>query len=285
MKIGPLGWTAITLLGLVEVVAPIVLVAARNRFLFFPSQDRPESALAAFGTTPVSVVRFTRPDGRSLSAYDVRPTDAGRDAPVVLFLHGNAGSIASRARLADRFARETRWPVRTLEYSGFGGNDGSPSEDEINADALAAYDDLVRGKRPAPRVAVFGESIGGGPALYVATRREVVGLALQSTFSSLSSMALRLHRWTPLAALLVTGSFPNARRAAELTRPLLIVHGVDDVTVPIAEARAICEAAPAAELLEIAGADHNDLFDVAGPTYLASLGERFRRWSDAAARR
>ena len=61
---------------------------------------------------------------------------------------------------------------------------------------------------------------------------------------------------------------------------MLVVHGTRDTIIPFAEGKALHAAAPAgAELWPIEGADHNDLFDVAGAAYLRGLGDRFRRWT------
>lgn len=264
----------------VELVLPVVIVLRRNDLLFLPSaRPLPEAGLPSFGDVPVEVVRVRRPDGRELAAYDVAPKEAGESAPVVLYLHGNAGNIAMRAGMARRFAVGARCRLLLLDYSGYGGNRGTPSEDEIGIDALAGYDHLVAAGVGAARLVVYGESIGGGPALLVASQRPVAGVVLQSTFVSLSSMMRRVVPWLPLAALFVRGSYPNAERIAGLKGPVLVVHGTRDTTIPFAEGKALHAAAPSgAELLPIEGADHNDLFDVAGETYLRGLGERIRRW-------
>jgi fermentation-respiration switch protein FrsA (DUF1100 family) len=263
----------------VEIGVPVLLACFRNRLLFFPSDSpRPEAAVWR-KDVPGRLVRVVRPDGRSLAAYDVAPRNLPEGAPVVLFLHGNAGNIAMRASLASEFAETAGVRVLMPDYSGYGGNDGSPSEDEINVDSLAAFDHLVADGVPARRIVVFGESIGGAPAIYVATQRPVAGLATQSTFSSLPSMALRLYGWMPLGAVFVGGAFPSADRLAHLDVPMLIVHGRNDRIVPFDEGERLHAAQPKAEFLPVDGADHNDLFDIAGDDYLRGLGERFRTWT------
>ncbi len=273
--------TLFYILAAVELVLPLAIALARNRFLFFPAAlPLPESALSSFGDVPVRVVRVRRPDGRERAAYDVTPTTTQPDSPVVLFFHGNAGNIATRAGLAAWFAATTQCRVLLPDYSGYGGNEGSPSEDEIGTDALASYDHLVAAGVAPARIVVFAESIGAGPALLVASQRSVAGVVVQSSFSSLSSMAWRIYPWIPLAALFVRGAFPNAERVAALQVPVLVVHGTRDTIIPFAEGEALYAAAqPGAEFLAIDGADHNDLFDVAGDNYLRGLGERFRRWT------
>jgi fermentation-respiration switch protein FrsA (DUF1100 family) len=270
----------IVLVVAVEIVLPGCMALGANSLLFFPSAaPAPEEGLPGFGDVAARVVRVVRPDGRALAAYDVAPRGLAAEAPVVLFFHGNAGNIADRAHLAGWFARTASVRILMTDYSGYGGNAGSPSEDEIDVDALAAYDHLVADGVDPSRIVVFGESIGGGPALHVATNRAVAGLALQSTLSSLSSMAWRRFWWMPLAPLLVSGSFDNVGRIARVTAPTLIVHGTQDAIIPFAEGERLAAAQPKAEFLRVERADHNDLYDVAGDAYLRGLGERFRFWT------
>lgn len=278
-RLPPMLTKLLLLVLVVEVVLPLVLVLGRNRVLFVPYRSRPEDALQTLRGLTDRVAKVRRPDGRLLSAFDLVPAGLAADAPVVLYLHGNAGNIATRAALAARFARTANVRVFIPDWSGFGDNDGSPSEDEINIDALAAYDHLVADGVDPARIVLFGESIGGAPAIWLATQRPVAGVAVESTISSLSSMSWRVFPWLPLAAVFVSGAFPNADRIATLTMPVLIVHGRNDRTVPFAEGERLAAALPSAEFLPVDGADHNDLFDIAGDDFLRGLGERFRRWT------
>jgi fermentation-respiration switch protein FrsA (DUF1100 family) len=267
----------------VEVGLPLVLWFARDRLMFFPSAEPPaESGLPGFPAgVDANLVHVTRPDGRRLAAYDARPRGAPDAGPVVIFLHGNAGNLAMRAAMLGDFVLGTRCRVLAIDWSGFGGNEGSPSEREVCADGIAAFDHLRGAGVPGTRIVLYGESIGGAVALAVAAERPCAGVVVQSSFSSLSSMALRVYPWLPLTALLARGSFPSAERAKGLTAPILVAHGTRDTIVPFAEGEKLKAAAGArAELLPIEGADHNDLLFHAGDEYLAGLGERFRRWTD-----
>ena len=76
-------------------------------------------------------MHVVRPDGRRLAAYDARPRGAADEGPVVIFLHGNAGNLATRAPLLGDFVLGTRCRVLAIDWSGFGGNEGSPSEREV----------------------------------------------------------------------------------------------------------------------------------------------------------
>lgn len=274
----------------VQVLLPVLLYLMRDRLVFLPSaKPGPEAGLAAArGPVNINLVHVVRPDGRRLAAYDARPP--GKQGAVVLFFHGNAGNIAQRVWLLEEFVAGTGARTLMPDYSGYGGNEGSPSEEEVYVDGLAAYDHLVAGGVPADRIVLYGESLGGSVALHVATRRTVAGTVLQSTFASMSSMALRIYPWMPLVALLARGGFRNVDRVAEMESPVLLVHGTADRIVPIAEGRSVYDAArrvsitpphAAKRFVAIEGAGHNNLFAFGGRDYLLELRQTFARWTKA----
>lgn len=272
----------LVLLGVIQIGLPLLLALARNRVMFLPSaRPLPQERLDELRGLSARVVQIPRGDGRTLAAYDAEPggvPDPSR--PVVLFLHGNAGNIGYRAGLLGWMVDETDARIVMPDYSGYGGNEGSPSEDAVNEDALAAYQWIRDQGVPPSRIVVYGESIGGGPAVHLAREREVAGLVVQSGFSSLSSIAFEVYPWLPLCSVLVAGDFPNAERIAGVACPVLVVHGTDDRIVPFSEGEKLHAAAPAgAELLPVEDAGHNDLFDTGGTRYLRKLRDRFVLWT------
>ncbi len=272
----------------IEIAVPLLLVLARNKLMFFPSSSpAPVEGLPWLErATIANLVRIPHPEGRELAAYDARPrphpADGDAEPPVVVFFHGNAGNIAHRADLLAWFVEGTGARVILFDYSGYGGNEGSPSEDACHADGLAVLDWLQEQGIPPGRVVLYGESIGGAVALGVAAERGCAGIVVQSSFASLSSMALRTYPFFPLGALLVRGSFPGTERIAGLRCPVLVTHGAADRMIPISEGRKLHAAAPDAEFVQVTGAGHNDFFEVAGRKHLEDLGRRFREWTEAA---
>lgn len=264
---------------LVQLGIPALLLGCKNAMLFHPAQ-RPTTAegLGRLVGTEHRLLEVTRPDGRVLTGYDARPRGAP-DTPVLLYLHGNASNAAYRAPWLSETVQRTGLRIVLASYSGYGGNPGSPSEEELSADALAFFDHLVASGVPPGRVVVYGESIGGGPATHVATQRRCAALVLQSTFSSLSSMAWEIYPWLPLAAWIAGDDFPNAERAAAADCPVLVVHGTADGIIPFSEGEAIAAAVPGAEMWPVPGAGHNDLWYVGGRTYAERLADRVRGWT------
>ncbi len=268
----------------IEIALPVLLYLLRDRMIFFPAREPTAEVGLTWlqGLADVRVIRAERDDGRLLAAYDAQPRDPVVGDPVVLFFHGNAGNIAYRATLLEEIVHGTGVRFVLFDYSGFGGNEGRPSEEEVYRDGLAVYDHLVASGVEPARLVLYGESLGGAVALKVAVERPVAGVVLQSTFSSTASMALRIYPFLPLAALLSRGDFPSHRRVGELRCPVLLVHGTRDEIVPFAEGERLHSAAPpGTELWPVEGAGHNDFFEVAGPEYLVRLGKRLRSWVPA----
>jgi fermentation-respiration switch protein FrsA (DUF1100 family) len=165
--------------------------------------------------------------------------------------------------------------VLLADYRGYGRSEGRPSERGVYADARAALAHLTdeRGV-PEDRVVVFGRSLGGGVAVELARGRDLAGLILESTFTSITDVARAA--FGPLAGVLGR-RFDSASKVAELRCPLLFFHGDRDTIVPYALGQRLFEQAPEPKAFEtLRGAGHNDTVEVGGRPYF----ERIRRFLD-----
>jgi alpha-beta hydrolase superfamily lysophospholipase len=167
---------------------------------------------------------FTTPDHVRLHAWWFHAANA--NAPVIVWFHGNAGNITDRAENAMELA--TRGvSVFVFDYRGFGKSEGAPSESKLLLDALAAFD-FVRANTSAPLV-LYGESIGGPYAAYVAKeRKNIRAVILENTFPSLMDLGNALYGlgWTAPFALRTTDWLNEAGA------PVLVMHGTRDAVIP-----------------------------------------------------
>jgi fermentation-respiration switch protein FrsA (DUF1100 family) len=258
--------------GLGAGLALVLVLALEDRFIFFPEP----APLDGWEPPGLGVERcfITTADGVRLHAWWHRggPDEAPRRT-VLLWFHGNAGNISHRAdnlrMLADRGLA-----LLLVDYRGYGASEGKPSERELYLDGEAAYRYLVeeRGIEPG-RIVCFGRSLGAAVALHVALDAEVAGLIMESPFANIPAMA-RANPVLRLAAALARNRFDSLGRVGRLQVPLLIIHGERDRVVPIAQGRAIFEAAPEPKrfhVLEQAG--HNDTYLAGGPDYWRAFTE------------
>lgn len=241
---------------------------AQKRMSFWPDPQRQELAGAeSLGFREVTI-RTT--DNLALLAW-WRPPDEGK--ATILFFGGNAGVIGDRRIFLEALAG-SGYGILGVNYRGYGGSEGSPSEKGIYIDGLSAYDFLCREQGvTSQRVVVYGQSIGGTVAARIAHRRDVAGLVIESSFTSAAGMARQVIPYLPLW-FLMTYRFDNIGTMPKINCPKLIVHGRRDETVPFAHGEALYAAAKEPRrFYAIEGAMHNDILETGGAEYLNYLSE------------
>jgi len=188
----------------------------------------------------------------------------------LLFLHGNAGNASHRLPNALELARLGS-DVLLLDYRGYGRSEGRPSEQGVYADARAGLAHLVEERgMPERRVVVFGRSLGGAVSIDLAQGRELAGVIVESTFTSLADMGRSV--FGSLGGLLARG-FDSHTKIGSVHAPLLFFHGDRDEIVPFELGRRLFEQAPSPKAFEvIEGAGHNDTTQRGGPRYFARIG-------------
>ncbi len=183
----------------------------------------------------------------------------------LLVSHGNAEDLGD-GRVWYEDLRAAGFSVFAYDYEGYGTSEGTPSEKRAYQDESAAYDYLVTNLQTRPdRLIILGRSLGTGPAVYIAARKPVAGLILQSAFTS----AFRVLTWL---SILPFDKFPNYKEIRNVRCPVLIIHGSADSVIGIWHSKELYRLAnePKSHLW-VNGADHNDLEAVAGERYRKAL--------------
>ncbi|MFB9894079.1 alpha/beta hydrolase [Planobispora takensis] len=233
--------------------------AFQRRLVYLPDPGPvPPAAQVLPGAREVS---FTTDDGLRLDAWFV----PGEHEVAVLVAGGNAGNRWNRAPLARALAAHGL-PVLLMDYRGYGGNPGSPTEEGLRLDAEAARRFL--GDVP---VIYFGESLGAAVATRLAADHPPDGLVLRSPFTDLAAAGQANYPFLPVRALL-RDRFPVAERIAGIRVPLVVIYGTADTIVPAVQSRAVAAAAPGpVTVVEIPGAGHNDLVFLTGPETVGAV--------------
>lgn len=193
----------------------------------------------------------------------------------LLFFHGNAGNIGDRLESIAIFHR-LNLNVLIIDYHGYGKSEGSPGEAESYRDAEAAWRHLVEARSiPPETIALFGRSLGGCVAAWLAARVEPAGLILESTFTSVPDMAAKVYPFLPVR-LLARIRLDALASLANVRAPVLVIHSAGDEIVPLAHGRALFDSAPEPkQFLQLRGG-HNDGFLVSREIYLAGLSKFFQ---------
>ncbi|MBM3509453.1 MAG: alpha/beta hydrolase [Alphaproteobacteria bacterium] len=220
---------------------------------YFP--DRSAASPAAAGVPEMAAVETASADGTRLIGW-YRDAKPGR--PTVVLFHGNGGNIGDRAFLVRPWL-DRGLGVVLFNLRGYGGSGGSPSEAGWFMDSAAVLA-FARGRGvPPERLVVFGESLGSGVAVKVATEHAIAALILQTPLTSAADVAQHHYPFLP-ARWLIKDRYDSAARISALRAPLLIVHGEADLVVPVRFGRALLAAAPEPKRgVFIAGAGHNDV--------------------------
>jgi hypothetical protein len=192
------------------------------------------------------------------------PSDNARGT--LLFFHGNAGNISHRLDSIAIFNR-MNLDVFIFDYRGYGQSQGRVSETGTYLDAEAAWFYLVETRAiDADEIIVFGRSLGASIAAWLASRHRPAALILESSFSSVPSMAQRLYPFLPVKWL-ASFSYDTRQYVSRIDCPLLVAHSKDDEIIPYAEGRLVFAAAPAdKQFLDMRGG-HNDGFIATGQAY------------------
>ena len=244
---------AAVLVGMLVVVV-VGLRAVQRRLIYFPEAAAvPPAAEVLPGGRDVAL---RTSDGLDLGAWFFPPTTTGRDV-AVLVAPGNGGNRAGRAELA-QLLRERGLAVLLMDYRGYGGNAGEPSEEGLARDADAAVAALDELGYPPERLVYLGESLGAGVVSALATRTPPAGMVLRSPFTDLAAVGAHHYPWLPVR-LVLRDRFPVVEHVSRSDVPLVVVHGTADSVVPSALSDRVADASPSlVDVVALAGVDHND---------------------------
>ena len=238
-------------LSFIAVVVVIRQIEARS--IFFPMKGAP----SVTGNSPAHEdVFFETTDDKKLHGWFV-PAMSNNIAPVILFMHGNAGNIGHRWEKI-RILHDLDVSVFIFDYRGYGQSEGKPSETGIYKDTDAAYAYLVgRGITPE-RIIVYGESIGSAFAIDLAARKSVKALIVEDTFTSVPAMVRRTMPFIP--TFILATKLDSFSKIAKIPVPKLIFHSIDDEIVPFEMGKTLFDAAAEPKRFVQLRGGHNTTF-------------------------
>jgi pimeloyl-ACP methyl ester carboxylesterase len=236
-------------------VGVAMLWALQRQLIYFPgSASVPPAAEVIAGARDVTLHTA---DGLELGAWFVPADPANDTGMAILYAPGNGGDRAGRAGIAEELS-DRGLAVLLMDYRGYGGNPGRPSEDGLAADADAAAAALQELGFPSDRTIYFGESLGSGVVAALQERRPPAGIVLRSPFTELADVGAHHYPWLPVRALL-RDRFPVVEHLATSDVPVTVVYGLRDSVVPSELSARVADQAPSlAERVVLAEADHND---------------------------
>ena len=239
-------------------VVCVVLYLGQRSLLYHPMVESQSQHAQA--------MRLERDGGVSLKIWEVaRPGDRA-----VIYFGGNGDDVAW---FVDDFARA--FPDRSIylvNYRGYAGSTGFPTEKALLADAEAVFDNVHASHSD---VAVIGRSLGSGVAVYLAGVRDVHKLVLVTPYDSIERLAEAQFAWIPVSWIL-EDKFDSLDRAKKVRSPVLVLMAEHDTVVPRASTDRLLAAFAArqAEAKTIAATDHNSI--VSSADYLREIAAFLR---------
>ncbi len=204
----------------------------------------------------VASVEVLTADGERLRAL-WKPPRPG--CGLVVTFHGN-GSFPEQpaARFAAGRWAHDGWGVLAIAYRGYAGSTGSPSEEGLVADGIAAFSEAKR-RAPASPILLHGHSLGAAIAIATAEHDpHYAALYLEAPFASVLALAQRRFPFVPVS-LLLRDPFRSDLRIGQVHGPIVILHGTEDDVIPVSEGRRLAEAAPKGTIFEVIPGDHTSI--------------------------
>jgi pimeloyl-ACP methyl ester carboxylesterase len=235
----------------------LLLYLGQRSFIYFPTAET---------SNPLAQELRIASDAESLQVWQLNP---GAEQGIIYF-GGNAEDVAGNTPLfVDLFAGQT---VYLVNYRGYGGSSGSPSQAGLFADAEAVYDFVKQQHRG---IHVIGRSLGSGVAVYLASVREVDKLVLVTPYDSIANIARKSMPLFPVS-LLIKDRYDSSNLAPALQNQTLVLLAELDQVIPRASSEKLIDAFQPQLITRVVidQADHNSIGMAA--SYRAALDNFLR---------
>ncbi|XP_047328755.1 alpha/beta hydrolase domain-containing protein 17B-like [Impatiens glandulifera] len=147
----------------------------------------------------------------------------------ILYSHGNAADLGQMQELFIELRAHLRVNIMSYDYSGYGASTGKPSEINTYFDIEAVYN-CLRNEYGSKHedVILYGQSVGSGPTLHLASRmglENLRGVVLHSAILSGIRVIsnVRITLWFDI--------FKNIDKIRNVRCPILVIHGTSDEIV------------------------------------------------------
>jgi len=233
-----------------------VLYIQQRSFIYFPDKTKPQIDFS-FQIKPTQTSILTK-DGLPLEGWFFPPT--APQAKIILFFHGNGGNISHRLyKVAPYLAQN--YGILLAEYRGYGGNAGVPTEEGLYEDARAYYAWLLQKGYKPEDIIFYGESLGTGVAVQLATEQKPAALILETPYAKLSEPAQKTYFFIPFIELLMHDKYASIDKISDIPSPKLFLLAKQDEVVGFQTGLDLYEkTAPQKTLKIFESANHNTLY-------------------------
>jgi uncharacterized protein len=262
-------WHVVTIIVAVYVLFSAMLFFLQGSLVYRPTREILATPAEYANPMDFEDVYLQTSDGVKINGWFIpAPSPKG----TVLLLHGNGGNISYRLDTLAIF-HDLGYNAMIIDYRGYGLSEGSPGEQGTYLDAEAAWSYLTQQRKIDPKqIVIFGRSLGGAVASWLAVEKESAGLILESSFTSVPDRAAEMYWYMPIR-MLARIDYNTLGRLDKLRCPLLVIHSQDDEIIPYHHGRELFEAAGEPKRFQEITGGHNNGFLISGDTYTNCLAE------------
>jgi len=243
------------------ILIALLIYFYQPKLIYFPQKE--VEVTPEYISLDYEELTLTTSDDMKLNAWWIPHPDA---RATLLFLHGNAGNISHRLDSINIFYN-LGLSVLIIDYRGYGKSTGAPSEQGTYIDAETAWDYLTKERNINPdNIIIFGRSLGGAVAIWLAEKHLSAGLIVESSFTAIADIGKHYYPYLP-TSVLARIKYPSKNRISNVKSPVLVIHSLNDEIIPYENGKQLFQAANEAKtFLEINGG-HNDGFIISGGIY------------------
>lgn len=236
-------------LGFAYLALMLLMFLLQRHIIYHPQKGmgKPES----YGFIAAKEVEILTKDGERLIGWYAAPTTKPQ---TIVYFHGNAGHLGDRAYKLHAFA-ESGYGVFSVSWRGYGSSTGRPTEVGLMEDARAAIKWL---KLSPENLVLYGESLGSGVAVRMATEFHARLVMLEAAYISVQKRGQELYGWLPVKYLL-RDNFDSYHFIDKINAPLVMIHGDKDAVIPLSHGKTLFEKAVQPKKIYIyEGVGHTD---------------------------
>ena len=225
----------------------------QKTLLYFPHSDN--KTMVELNVSDMNEFFVEKENGSKIQFWQY---DKHKDAPTILYYHGNSYNLGYRAPKF-RELIDMGYNVIAPSYDGFGSSTGEPSYENIINTAHLAVKQLQQQGKDLKNVIIVGESLGSGIGSTIAREYDFAALFLITPYTSISDRASEIYWYLPVEQA-IKDNFSNIDNIADINMPVLLVHGTKDSIIPHSHSLKLVEVAKEPKKLIIyEGKGHSNL--------------------------
>jgi hypothetical protein len=155
----------------------------------------------------------------------------GQSGKIILFCHGNAGNLSFRQEKLIKL-HQLGHSVLIFDYSGYGHSKGVPNEQLVYSNAMSFIQYILRIGYKSSDIILYGESLGGAIASFVANKLKIGKIILESSIPGMKKIS---QNYFPKLSFLgfVFDDFNTEKNLHNYQGQILLLHSLYDEIVPI----------------------------------------------------